>query len=166
MSDYYEILNVPKNVSSIELKQSYRNLARKWHPDKWDGEKDKKVAESKFKLISQAYEILSDPEKKVQYDFQTSMNNNQNCFNYNDFVHKDAREIFNEFFKSESSGFECHSRSSEQINPFAFMVHFMGSNLHNVQTSHNVNRHNNRRGGIWVQERYVDGNNHSTTYFI
>ena len=64
--DYYEILGVSKNTSPEELKRAYRKMALQWHPDKHQG--DKKVAEEKFKEINEAYEILSNPEKKAAYD--------------------------------------------------------------------------------------------------
>lgn len=62
--DYYEILGVDKSASESEIKSAYRKLALKWHPDK-NKEKD---AEAKFKEINEAYEILSNPEKKAKYD--------------------------------------------------------------------------------------------------
>jgi len=63
--DYYEVLGVQKNSSSDEIKLAYRRLARKYHPDVAE---DKKEAESKFKEINEAYAILSDEEKRAQYD--------------------------------------------------------------------------------------------------
>jgi len=63
--DYYEILGVKKNATDEELKKAYRNLAKKYHPDKNKGNKD---AENKFKEISEAYAVLSDKEKREQYD--------------------------------------------------------------------------------------------------
>jgi molecular chaperone DnaJ len=68
--DFYEILGVDKNVTDDELKRVYRKLCVKWHPDKWANgtDEEKKNAETKFKEISEAYDILSNPEKRKQYD--------------------------------------------------------------------------------------------------
>src|SRR5687768_5103742 len=63
--DYYKVLGVEKTASDAEIKKAYRKLAVKYHPDK---NKDDKAAEEKFKEISEAYEILSNKEKKKQYD--------------------------------------------------------------------------------------------------
>ncbi|MFH1958063.1 MAG: molecular chaperone DnaJ [bacterium] len=65
--DYYEILGVSKNAAVDDLKASYRKLALKYHPDRVPEDK-KKEAEEKFKEISEAYAVLSDPEKRVKYD--------------------------------------------------------------------------------------------------
>eukprot|EP00271_Cylindrocystis_brebissonii_P003181 TRINITY_DN13935_c0_g1_i1.p1 TRINITY_DN13935_c0_g1~~TRINITY_DN13935_c0_g1_i1.p1 ORF type:complete len:355 (+),score=59.39 TRINITY_DN13935_c0_g1_i1:223-1287(+) len=64
--DYYSVLKVPKGASDDDLKKAYRKLAMKWHPDK--NPTNKKEAEAKFKQISEAYEVLSDPQKKAVYD--------------------------------------------------------------------------------------------------
>ncbi|KAG2259383.1 hypothetical protein Bca52824_078677 [Brassica carinata] len=64
--DYYNVLQVDRNASEDDLKKAYRKLAMKWHPDK--NPNNKKDAEAKFKQISEAYEVLSDPQKKAVYD--------------------------------------------------------------------------------------------------
>ncbi|RHZ36672.1 molecular chaperone DnaJ [endosymbiont GvMRE of Glomus versiforme] len=67
--DYYEVLGVDKNASEAEIKKAYHKLALKWHPDRHVGkEKEKKVAEEKFKEIGEAYSVLSDKEKRQNYD--------------------------------------------------------------------------------------------------
>ena len=63
--DYYEVLGVDKGASASEIKKAYRKLALKYHPDK---NPDDTKAEEKFKEAAEAYEILSDPQKKSRYD--------------------------------------------------------------------------------------------------
>ena len=63
--DYYDTLSVKKNASPDEIKKAFRRLARQYHPDV---AQDKKGAEEKFKAVNEAYEVLSDPEKRAKYD--------------------------------------------------------------------------------------------------
>ena len=65
--DYYEALGVPRTATEKEIKSAYRKLARQHHPDLHQGDA-KKAAEEKFKTINEAYEVLSDPEKRAKYD--------------------------------------------------------------------------------------------------
>ena len=63
--DYYEVLGVPRDADEDALKKAYRKLAKKYHPDANPGDKE---AEAKFKEASEAYSVLSDPQKRQQYD--------------------------------------------------------------------------------------------------
>src|SRR5216117_1417777 len=63
--DYYKALGVSKNATPDEIKKAYRKLARQYHPDRNSGDKK---AEGRFKEVSEAHDVLSDPEKRKQYD--------------------------------------------------------------------------------------------------
>lgn len=71
MKDYYKILEISRDASPEDIKKAYRSLAMKYHPDKSGGNSD---LESKFKDISEAYEILGDPQKKASYDQPSPFN--------------------------------------------------------------------------------------------
>ncbi|MDD1747771.1 MAG: molecular chaperone DnaJ [Methanomassiliicoccales archaeon] len=95
--DYYEVLGVPKNATLDQIKQAYRALARKYHPDVT--KEDKAHAEERFKEISEAYEVLVDDEKRKLYDQYghsglTGQFSNGG-FQWSDFTHAtDLRDIF------------------------------------------------------------------------
>lgn len=92
--DYYKVLGVEKGASQSELKKAYRKLALKYHPDKTKGDKN---SEAKFKEISEAYAVLSDPEKKQQYDTYGSTNFHQRYSQEDIFRGFDINDILRQF---------------------------------------------------------------------
>ncbi|KAA0723501.1 DnaJ -like protein subfamily B member 2 [Triplophysa tibetana] len=101
MEDYYQILGVLRNASQGEIKKAYRKQALKWHPDK--NPDNKHDAEMKFKEISEAYEILSDENKRRHYDRygKEGVSNRGNHYeeDYSDrFTFRNPEDVFREFF--------------------------------------------------------------------
>ena len=81
MQDYYKILEVSNTASQEEIKQSYRMLAKKWHPD---ANNNTKESEEKFKAINEAYSVLSSPEKRMEYDARSRFQDSRQ-YDFNDF---------------------------------------------------------------------------------
>lgn len=92
--NYYEVLGVAKGATPEEIKKAYRKLALKYHPDKNDGDK---AAEAKFKEISEAYAVLSDPEKKSQYDTYGSTDFHRKYSQEDIFRNFDLNDILRQF---------------------------------------------------------------------
>lgn len=93
-NDYYNTLGVEKNASAGEIKKAYRKLALKYHPDQTKGDK---AAEEKFKKISEAYAVLSDAEKRKQYDTYGSTDFHERFSQEEIFRNFDFGDIFKEF---------------------------------------------------------------------
>ena len=88
--DYYEILGVEKNASVDDVKKSYRKLAMQYHPDK---NPDNKEAEEKFKEATEAYEVLSDGDKRARYDRFGHQGVRQNDYGH----YQNTEDIFSHF---------------------------------------------------------------------
>lgn len=123
--DYYNILKVNRNATDDDLKKSYRRLAMRWHPDKNPGNNTE--AEAKFKQLSEAYEVLSDPQKRAIYDQYGEeglkgmpppgsnsgtpyANGSSGPTNFR-FNPRNAEDIFAELFGSSPFGFEPMGRA-------------------------------------------------------
>ena len=91
MADYYDLLDIPRNASIDDIKKSYRKLAFKYHPDRNKGSKD---MEDLFKEVTEAYEVLSDPEKRSVYDRYGEQGLKGSMGGAGGFDFSDAIEIF------------------------------------------------------------------------
>ena len=116
--DYYEILGVGRTASEDEIKKAYRSLAKKYHPDVSTEPKD--VAEAKFKELSEAYEVLSDPDKRKLYDQYghdgVKQQFGKDGFTWDDFTRaEDISDIFGDIFGGMfGGGRRGRSRNSPQ----------------------------------------------------
>jgi len=148
MTDFYELLEVQKTATDDEIKKSYRRLALKWHPDK--NLSNKIQAEEKFKLISEAYEVLSDKDKRRKYDQlgRAGLSNNHGNSGYSS---NGGYSRFSEDFLNRT--FHFH-------NPFdifeQFMSHFgmeddFGFGLNPFGDFHN--HHHHRFGNLHSSSR-------------
>ena len=121
--DYYEVLGVSKSASDSELKSAYRKLAKKYHPDMNPGDKE---AEAKFKEASEAYSVLSDPDKRRQYDqfghaaFEGGAGGGAGGF---DFSGMDMSDIFGDIFGDFFGGGRSRAQSNGPMK---------GQNLHHT----------------------------------
>jgi len=108
--DYYEVLGVDKGASDVEIKKAYRKMAKQYHPDV---NPDDKTAEAKFKEANEAYEVLSDEQKRARYDQYGHAGTDPNGFGgaggFGDFDFGGIGDIFESFFGG-GSGFGRSSR--------------------------------------------------------
>lgn len=111
--DYYEVLGVEKGASDVEIKKAFRKLALKYHPDKNSGNKE---SEEKFKEINEAYQVLSDPQKRSQYDQFGTADFNGGGAGFSGFDDFDLGDIFESFFGGGFSG-SSRRRNGPQKGP-------------------------------------------------
>ncbi len=110
--DFYELLEIPRTASLEDIKKSYKKLAREYHPDKTTGDKE---LEEKFKLITEAYSVLSDPEKRSNYDkYGKDSLNNQGPFQEG-FNFMNMNDIFKNMMFDDFPGFQNTQRNVDMI---------------------------------------------------
>ncbi len=122
-TDYYKILGVDKSATPQELKKAYHKLALKYHPDK---NKDDKNAEAKFKSISEAYAVLSDKEKRQQYDTYGSAGFQQRYSKEDIFKNFDISDILREFGFGQNFGGASFGRTFTTSGGFSNAGGFAG----------------------------------------
>jgi len=115
-ADYYKILGLSKDATSDDIKKAYRKLAVKYHPDKNPGNKE---AEDKFKTMSEAYAVLSDPEKRKQYDNYGADGFSQHYSQEDIFRGFDINEILRGFSSSGAGGRRRSYNFQTGGDPFA-----------------------------------------------
>ncbi len=129
--DYYKILGVNRDASPEDIKKAYRRLALKYHPDKNPNNKE---AEEKFKEINEAYAVLSDPEKRRQYDTFGAETFSQRFTHDDIFRGFDLGEILREFgFASSGRGRNIFTHIFEGADPFGFTYSRQGSPFENAE---------------------------------
>ncbi|HHD77474.1 MAG TPA: molecular chaperone DnaJ, partial [Campylobacteraceae bacterium] len=100
--DYYELLEISRDADENEIKKAYRKLALKYHPDRNQGDKE---AEEKFKLVNEAYQVLSDPQKRSVYDrYGVQGLDNQGFHHFSDMNMEDIMGDLGSIFESVFGG--------------------------------------------------------------
>ncbi|MGB5884413.1 MAG: DnaJ domain-containing protein, partial [Desulfobulbales bacterium] len=116
--DYYEVLGIKKDSSAQDIKKAYRKLAMKYHPDRNKGDKE---AEEKFKKLSEAYAVLSDPEKRKEYDTFGASGFQQRYSQEDIFRGFDLGDILKEFgLGGMKGGFRASSGQGSPFETFFF----------------------------------------------
>ena len=104
--DYYKVLGVDRRCDEAALKKAYRRAAVKWHPDKWSSKSqaEQKAAEENFKRVAEAYDALSDPQKRAAYDRYGKDGSRSVDQGGSGAPHVDPEELFRQFFGGAMGG--------------------------------------------------------------
>ena len=140
--NYYEILEIDKKASDEMIKKAYNTLAKKYHPD-LQPDNLKHISEEKLKLINEAYETLSDSEKRKHYDIELSNIENENEFRNKEIIDKLLNE--NASLKNELN----HLKQNYNSNKFNTNIYNEQNNYQNTfQSNANYNAQNNFKGNF------------------
>lgn len=162
--DYYRTLGLSKNASKAEIKKAYRKLALKFHPDRAGNSKiDPKIAEGKFKEISEAYSVLSDDKKRQQYDqFGPAFFNQFSGGRGGYQTTIDPFEIFSQIFGGSRGGFSFQDLGGSSFGSFQQRTTSpqKGSDINinfKVTTSELATKESVIKKTINLKQRFADG---------
>ena len=125
VKEYYKILELSENCSQTDIKKHYKKMALKWHPDR--NKENKDVAEEKFKKVSEAYEVLSNEDKRRKYDkFGT--------LDVSEISHVNPNDIFQQMFGQQTGGFPFNIGQ----NPLEQFMFNMGQNVMQQSKSQSI----------------------------
>ncbi|PAA82176.1 hypothetical protein BOX15_Mlig025693g2 [Macrostomum lignano] len=132
--DYYKLLGVEKTATQQEIKKAFRKLALKYHPDKikTKSEKERKAAEEKFVKIAAAYEVLSDENRRRQYD----AGGEDGFAEAHDFTGGNAHDFFESFFSKASHGHHHHRHHFDMNFHDIFGDDFFGNHFNDHFGNH------------------------------
>ncbi len=152
MADFYKILEIERDASDADIRKAYKRLALVWHPDR---NKDRlEEAEKKFKEISEAYQVLSDTEKRAAYDSERSSNESFFQKTHPPTPNFNPHDLFNMFFNNNVS------------DPFHRNFHFPNVNIHQQQQQNNTKRKGTTKIDnlhLSLKELYLGGKKKITT---
>lgn len=154
--NYYEILNVNRNATQKEIKDSYRILAKKYHPDRYRG--DKTFAERKMQEINSAYDVLSDEELKKEYDLSLSPNY------YNEYNPKDYTN-YNSSYDDSKSSYSSSATSGDKYDQYQKVYNdYLNKKSGNYQSNNsNYRRATENYSDYYKASAYKTG--YSTSYY-
>ena len=120
---YYDTLGITNEATQDDIKKAYKKKALQWHPDRNKGSEE---AENKFKEVSLAYQILSDPIKRKTYDLTGSLEDTNFDFN-------GSMDIFNEIFQSQMTSLFGENSYETDINSFGESLEMYGRRVYNME---------------------------------
>jgi len=164
VTDFYTVLEVEKTASTSDIRKAYRKLALKWHPDKNPDQQE--LATKKFKQLSEAYEVLSDDEKRKIYDKgpQEHTHRKRHRHSHHHFSHDDSEDEFDNFFEFPHFVFRDPTEIFREFfggrDPFEeFLLDGMGCSNHRNRVHRHRQRHSHNHNSNGRHSAHV----HNTT---